>query len=66
MYVMHRPSRMSAANGKVCLSDSCTEDVAVAVGEVVLLEGAMVVREVKIGLARWQSKMTQLNTDGGV
>jgi len=40
------------------------EDVAVAVGEVVLLEGAMVVRQVKVGLARCQSKMARLNTDG--
>jgi len=64
MYAMHKASKMSAAKGKARLCDWSAEDVAVAVGETVLLEGAMVV--VKIGLARRQSKMPHLNTDGGV
>lgn len=44
MYAMHRASRINAGNGKVRLCGSFTEDVAVAIGEVVLLEGTMVGR----------------------
>jgi hypothetical protein len=48
MYAIHKASRMSAANGKARLCGSSTEDVGVVVGEAVLFEGAMVVRQVKI------------------
>lgn len=50
---------MSAANGKARLCGSSTEDAEVAVGEAVLSDGAMIVRQVKIGFVRWQ------NTDSG-